>query len=154
MCSCCCYLCPVRLEPFRCRDDCGRGAPSPTAGSGGGRYSLDEMERALHDAMSVIKRVLESNDIVPGGGAVEAALSIHLENFATTLSSREQVLPRPGGRRCPCLAPHRVTVPRHRIWREETGHPCFKETDGRPGGRAAPQLGRRPPPHPPTHPPT
>ena len=28
------------------------------------------MERALHDAMCVIKRVLESNDVVPGGGAV------------------------------------------------------------------------------------
>jgi len=26
-----------------------------------------------------------------GGGAVEAALSIYLENFATTLSSREQL---------------------------------------------------------------
>ena len=38
-----------------------------------------------------MKRVLESNDVVPGGGAVEAGLSIYLENFATTLSSREQM---------------------------------------------------------------
>lgn len=71
------------------------GCSSHKAGSillrGANEYSLDEMERALHDAMCVIKRVLESNDVVPGGGAVEAALSIHLENFATTLSSREQM---------------------------------------------------------------
>jgi T-complex protein 1 subunit alpha len=29
--------------------------------------------------------------VVAGGGAVEAALSVHLENLATTLGSREQL---------------------------------------------------------------
>jgi T-complex protein 1 subunit alpha len=52
---------------------------------------LDEMERSLHDALCVIKRTLESNMVVPGGGAVEAALSIYLENFATTVGSKEQM---------------------------------------------------------------
>jgi T-complex protein 1 subunit alpha len=52
---------------------------------------LDEMERALHDTLSVIKRTLESGSVVPGGGAVETALSVYLENFATTLGSREQL---------------------------------------------------------------
>lgn len=58
---------------------------------GANDYMLDEMERALHDSLSVIKRTLESGRVVPGGGAVETALSIHLENFATTLGSREQL---------------------------------------------------------------
>ena len=53
---------------------------------------LDEMERSVHDALCVIKRVLESKSLVPGGGAVEAALSIYLENFATSLVSREIIL--------------------------------------------------------------
>lgn len=39
----------------------------------------------------VIKRMLESNILVAGGGAVETALSIYLESFATTLGSREQL---------------------------------------------------------------
>lgn len=52
---------------------------------------LDEMERSLHDALCIIKRTLESGYVVPGGGAVETALSIYLENFATTLGSREQL---------------------------------------------------------------
>ncbi|XP_059058544.1 T-complex protein 1 subunit alpha [Achroia grisella] len=51
----------------------------------------DEMERSAHDALCAVRRVLESGRLVPGGGAVEAALSIYLENFATTLSSREQL---------------------------------------------------------------
>ena len=54
---------------------------------GANDYMLDEMERALHDTLSVIKRTLESGSVVPGGGAVESALSIYLENFATTLVS-------------------------------------------------------------------
>ena len=41
----------------------------------------------MHDALCVVKRVLESKTLVPGGGAVEAALSIYLENFATSLVS-------------------------------------------------------------------
>lgn len=43
------------------------------------------MERSLHDSLCVVKRVLESNLVVPGGGAVETALSIYLENFATSI---------------------------------------------------------------------
>ena len=46
---------------------------------------LDEMERSVHDSLCAVKRTLESNAVVPGGGAVETALSIYLENFATTL---------------------------------------------------------------------
>jgi len=57
---------------------------------GANDYMLDEMDRALHDALCVVKRVLESNSVVAGGGAVEAGLSIFLEDFATTLQSREQ----------------------------------------------------------------
>eukprot|EP00126_Sphaerothecum_destruens_P007246 Sdes_comp19760_c0_seq1m11801 len=58
---------------------------------GANDFMLDEVERALHDALCVVKRVLESNTVVPGGGCVEAALSIFLENFACTLGSREQL---------------------------------------------------------------
>lgn len=54
-------------------------------------YYCDEMERSVHDALCVIKRVLESKQVVPGGGCVEAALSIYLENFATSVGSREQL---------------------------------------------------------------
>jgi T-complex protein 1 subunit alpha len=52
---------------------------------------LDEMDRSLHDALCVIKRMCESNTLVPGGGAVEVALSVYLQNYASTLDSREQL---------------------------------------------------------------
>merc|ERR1711865_610314 len=44
-----------------------------------------------HDSLMVVKRVLESKQLVAGGGAVEASLSIQLENFAHTHMGREQL---------------------------------------------------------------
>jgi len=58
---------------------------------GANTHMLEEMERSVHDSLCAVKRTLESNAVVPGGGAVEGALSIYLENFATTLGSREQL---------------------------------------------------------------
>merc|ERR1719329_292715 len=54
-------------------------------------YMVDEIDRSVHDALCIVKRTLESGKVVAGGGAVEAALSIYLENMATTLGSREQL---------------------------------------------------------------
>lgn len=72
-----------------------KGPKARTAASiilrGPNDFYCDEMERSIHDALCVVKRVLESKSLVTGGGSVEAALSIYLENFATTLSSREQL---------------------------------------------------------------
>ncbi|CAG8927044.1 unnamed protein product [Penicillium salamii] len=58
---------------------------------GANEFSLDEMERSVHDSLCAIKRTLESGSIVPGGGAVETALHIYLEEFAVTVGSREQL---------------------------------------------------------------
>jgi T-complex protein 1 subunit alpha len=58
---------------------------------GANDFLLDEMDRSMHDALCVVQRVLESKSLVAGGGAVEAALAIYLDNFATTLGTKEQL---------------------------------------------------------------
>lgn len=58
---------------------------------GANEVLLDELERSLHDALCSVSKLLESSGYVAGGGAVEAALSIYLEDFARTLGSREQL---------------------------------------------------------------
>jgi len=72
-----------------------RGLKKQTCASiiirGPNEYLVDEIERSLHDALCACKRVLESKTLVPGAGAVEAALSVYLESFATSISSREQL---------------------------------------------------------------
>ena len=56
---------------------------------GPNEFFLDEIERSIHDSLCVVKRVLESNAVVAGGGSVEVGLSIFLDDFARTLGSRE-----------------------------------------------------------------
>ena len=52
---------------------------------------LDETERSIHDALCAVKRVLESNKLVVGGGCVEVSTSLYLENYGRTLGSKEQM---------------------------------------------------------------
>eukprot|EP00932_Pfiesteria_piscicida_P007723 SRR837773.17905.p2 GENE.SRR837773.17905~~SRR837773.17905.p2 ORF type:complete len:277 (+),score=149.56 SRR837773.17905:747-1577(+) len=57
---------------------------------GANDYMLEEAERSVHDALCAVGRTLESNAVVPGGGAVETALSLHLEDYARTFETYEQ----------------------------------------------------------------
>merc|ERR1712153_228365 len=58
---------------------------------GANEFMLEEADRSVHDALCAVSRTLESNSVVPGGGAVEVALSLHLEDFARTFDSYEQM---------------------------------------------------------------
>eukprot|EP00924_Labyrinthula_sp_SR-Ha-C_P000762 maker-scaffold_7-snap-gene-3.56-mRNA-1 protein AED:0.04 eAED:0.04 QI:420/1/1/1/1/1/7/59/552 len=58
---------------------------------GANEFMLDEVDRSLHDAMSVVKRCLENKTLVAGGGCVESALSLHLASFATKFESKLQM---------------------------------------------------------------
>jgi thermosome len=52
---------------------------------------VDEAERAMNDALSVVSDVIEFNKVVPGGGAVESEISRKLRSFATEVGGREQL---------------------------------------------------------------
>jgi T-complex protein 1 subunit alpha len=58
---------------------------------GANSFVLDEMERSMNDSLWAVARTLQAAQVVPGGGAVEVALSVYLEGFAHTLASREQL---------------------------------------------------------------
>ena len=52
---------------------------------------VDEAERAMTDALSVVSDVIENNKIVGGGGAVEIEVSKELRRYATKIGGREQL---------------------------------------------------------------
>jgi thermosome len=52
---------------------------------------LDEMERALDDALNVVLDVIRSGKVVPGGGAPEVLVAEKLRQYASTLEGREQL---------------------------------------------------------------
>ena len=58
---------------------------------GGTELIVDEVERAIHDALCVVRDVVEDQKIVGGGGAPELETAIQLRKFASTLGGREQL---------------------------------------------------------------
>ena len=52
---------------------------------------VDEAERAMTDALSVVSDVVENNRIVAGGGAVEVEIAKELRGYATKVGGREQL---------------------------------------------------------------
>ncbi|MHA1330958.1 MAG: thermosome subunit alpha, partial [Candidatus Hodarchaeales archaeon] len=58
---------------------------------GGTEMVVDEAERSIHDAICVVRNVLEDKKVVPGGGAPEAYASRKLMKFSESLVGREQL---------------------------------------------------------------
>jgi len=54
-------------------------------------HVIGEVERSVHDALCAVSKTLESQAVVPGGGCVEVALSCYLEEYAKTISGKEQL---------------------------------------------------------------
>ena len=69
--------------------------PDPKAVSilirAGIEHVVDEAERMLHDALSVVKSAIELPYVLPGGGASEIELAKRLKSFATSIGGREQL---------------------------------------------------------------
>jgi thermosome len=58
---------------------------------GGLERVVDEAERAMDDAISVVADVVQKPKIVPGGGAVEVELARRLKSYAVKIGGREQL---------------------------------------------------------------
>ncbi len=58
---------------------------------GGTELVVDEAERAIHDALCVVRDVVEDQKLVGGGGAPELETAIQLRQYASTLGGREQL---------------------------------------------------------------
>jgi len=58
---------------------------------GGTEHVIDEVERAMEDAVKGIASALELGKIVPGGGATEIEVARELRKYAESLKGREQL---------------------------------------------------------------
>ncbi len=58
---------------------------------GGTEHVVDELYRAVHDALRVVGVVVEDKKYVVGGGACEVELALRLKDFASTVGGREQL---------------------------------------------------------------
>ena len=71
------------------------GCKNPKAVSlllrGGTEHVIDEVERSLDDAMSVVAVAIEDGKIVTGGGSTAVELAMKLREYAASVGGREQI---------------------------------------------------------------
>lgn len=58
---------------------------------GGTEHVVDEIERAIDDALNVVAVTIEDKKFVPGGGAPEIEVSLKLRDYAATVGGRAQL---------------------------------------------------------------
>jgi thermosome len=58
---------------------------------GGTEQVVDNLARAIHDALMVVGVVLEDGHVVAGGGSPEIELALRLREYAASLKGREQL---------------------------------------------------------------
>lgn len=59
---------------------------------GGANQVIEEVARSLNDALMIVKRSLQLNSIVIGGGAIEMAISKRLRDYAKTIKGKQQLM--------------------------------------------------------------
>ncbi len=58
---------------------------------GGAEQFIEEAERSLHDALQIVRRAVKNAAVVPGGGAIDMAVSRVLRDHARTLPGKAQL---------------------------------------------------------------
>lgn len=58
---------------------------------GGTEHVVDNVERAIDDALRVVKCVVEDGKVVAGGGATEVEVALEIRSYGSSIGGREQM---------------------------------------------------------------
>jgi len=72
-------------------DDLGEGQGATLVLRAGTDHVLDEVERAVEDALGVVTAGIEGGEVLPGGGAPQIEAAQSLEEFADGVEGRQQL---------------------------------------------------------------
>mmetsp|Transcript_6444 Transcript_6444/g.9811 ORF Transcript_6444/g.9811 Transcript_6444/m.9811 type:complete len:587 (-) Transcript_6444:29-1789(-) len=79
-------------ERFNVFTECTKSLTSTLVLRGGSEQFIAESERSIHDALMVVKRSIQSEAVVAGGGAVEMEVSKYLREHALTIEGKGQLI--------------------------------------------------------------
>ncbi|EAK87917.1 TCP-1/cpn60 chaperonin family, T-complex protein subunit 7 (eta), partial [Cryptosporidium parvum Iowa II] len=82
----------IGAERYNIFRDCAKTKSSTMILRGGAQQFIDEAERSLNDAIMIVRRAMKSSYIVPGGGAIEMAVSKTIRDHARTILGKEQLV--------------------------------------------------------------
>jgi len=77
-------------ERFNIFTECPETKTATIVLRGGAEQFIEEAERSLHDAIMIVRRTLQNNVVVPGGGAIDMELSRLLRQHAKTIHGKAQ----------------------------------------------------------------
>ncbi len=72
-------------------EDCALPKAVSVVIRGASKYVTDEVERALHDALCIVRNVAEDGFAVAGGGAPQVEIARSLREFSESIEGREQL---------------------------------------------------------------
>jgi len=79
-------------ERFNVFTECPSALTSTIVLRGGSEQFIAESERSIHDALMVVKRCLQTQAVVAGGGAVEMEVATYLREHALTIEGKGQLI--------------------------------------------------------------
>jgi chaperonin GroEL (HSP60 family) len=82
---------PVGLEDMTFITGCSNPKAVSIVIRGGTEHVMDEVERAMNDAIRVVGLAMEDGKVVAGAGAPEIELALRLSEYASTVGGREQL---------------------------------------------------------------
>lgn len=82
----------VGAERFNIFKNCAKSHTATIVLRGGAEQFIKEAERSLNDAVMVVRRVMKSQRVVAGGGAVEMELSKLLRQHSREVKGKEQLI--------------------------------------------------------------
>ncbi|MHA1503589.1 MAG: thermosome subunit alpha [Candidatus Heimdallarchaeota archaeon] len=72
-------------------EDCANPKSVTIMIRGGSELIVSEADRSIHDALCVIRNIIQDELVIPGGGAPEIYISKKLKDYANKLAGREQL---------------------------------------------------------------
>ncbi|PHJ14951.1 eta subunit of chaperonin containing t-complex polypeptide 1 [Cystoisospora suis] len=83
--------------------NCPRTKTSTIVLRGGAPQFLEEAERSLNDAVMIVRRAMQTQTIVAGGGAIEMELSKYIREYSKGISGKQQLAVRAFARSLECI---------------------------------------------------
>jgi len=79
-------------ERFNLFQGCPKSQSCTIILRGGAEQFMEETERSLHDAIMIVRRAMQNDSVVAGGGAIDMELSKYLRNYSRTIAGKEQLI--------------------------------------------------------------
>jgi len=78
-------------EKYTFVEDCKKAKSCTILVKGPNKHTIDMIKDAVRDGLRAVKNTIEDDSVIPGAGAFEIALSLHLKTYSLTVPGRAKL---------------------------------------------------------------